>query len=232
MTKVIESKLSSDFLTRPLNHTQLSVPLRLLGGGLGQHQNSTGPVNPLAFTSSSTLDQTSSTMEGTTWPPGARHFSMSGEHYRSSPAPHVSLLGMNSNALSNSLPPSSMNYPDDRGPLASGIVRYDSNSSRFTPTCSRAVCSDSSKTTSKEKNEIDMNLPFPVKLHYILSNPKYQKYIAWLPHGRSWRIVKPEAFEAEVIPKIFRSAKIASFMRQVSYRLVLYANNDPCLIQM
>ena len=73
---------------------------------------------------------------------------------------------------------------------------------------------------AKDKDfELDMNLPFPAKLHYILSNPKYQDLIAWLPHGRAWRILKPKAFEKRVIPKLFRSAKYASFMRQVSSHL-------------
>jgi hypothetical protein len=74
------------------------------------------------------------------------------------------------------------------------------------------------QSVEKEKavdDELDMNLPFPVKLHYMLSNPKYKGCIAWLPHGRAWRIVKPKAFEKLVIPKFFRSAKYASFMRQV-----------------
>jgi len=59
--------------------------------------------------------------------------------------------------------------------------------------------------------------PFPVKLHRILTNPEYSDVISWLPHGRSWRVLKPKAFEEKVIPLYFRHAKYASFMRQVSY---------------
>lgn len=58
--------------------------------------------------------------------------------------------------------------------------------------------------------------PFPVKLHRILSNPEYNDVVSWLPHGRSWRVLKPKAFEEKVIPLYFRHAKYASFMRQVS----------------
>lgn len=58
--------------------------------------------------------------------------------------------------------------------------------------------------------------PFPVKLHKILSNSEYSDYISWLPHGRSWRVLKPKAFEEKVIPLFFRHAKYASFMRQVN----------------
>ena len=29
---------------------------------------------------------------------------------------------------------------------------------------------------------------FPAKLHKILSDPKYQHIMRWLPHGRSWEV--------------------------------------------
>ena len=57
--------------------------------------------------------------------------------------------------------------------------------------------------------------PFPVKLHRILSNSEFREVITWLPHGRSWRVLKPKAFEEGIIPLYFRHAKYASFMRQV-----------------
>lgn len=42
--------------------------------------------------------------------------------------------------------------------------------------------------------------PFPLKLHQILSNPEFQECICWNPHGRSWRILKPQVFEQVCIP--------------------------------
>ena len=57
--------------------------------------------------------------------------------------------------------------------------------------------------------------PFPIKLHRILSNPEYSDLISWLPHGRSWRVLKPKAFEEKIVPRYFRHTKYASFMRQV-----------------
>ena len=65
-------------------------------------------------------------------------------------------------------------------------------------------------------DELDMTLPFPVKLHYIVSNPRFKEYIGWCPHGRAWRVLNQQAFERDVIPIFFRSAKFTSFMRQVS----------------
>jgi len=57
---------------------------------------------------------------------------------------------------------------------------------------------------------------FPVKLHWILSNPEFESIISWLPHGRSWRVLQPEVFTKEVIPLYFRHTRFPSFMRQVN----------------
>jgi hypothetical protein len=61
------------------------------------------------------------------------------------------------------------------------------------------------------------DVPFPQKLHEILCSPEYDDVICWMPHGKSWRILKPTAFENSVIPMHFRHSKYASFMRQVSF---------------
>lgn len=67
-----------------------------------------------------------------------------------------------------------------------------------------------SKVTSTTKDK------FPMKLHRILSNPKFNKIIAWQPHGRSWRVLEPKMFENEVLPLYFRHRNYSSFMRQVN----------------
>lgn len=56
---------------------------------------------------------------------------------------------------------------------------------------------------------------FPVKLHLILSNPEFEKIVAWLPHGRAWRILDHKALEEKVIPLYFRHGRYSSFARQV-----------------
>jgi hypothetical protein len=127
--------------------------------------------------------------------------------YRRSPEMARPVEVTNSAPLATNSTP--MEYPSDK--VSPGIRTLDS-SRRFLLKLSEQ---------SVEKNrggdaELDMNLPFPVKLHYILSNPKYQDCVAWLPHGRAWRILKAKTFEKKVIPRFFRSAKYASFMRQVS----------------
>jgi hypothetical protein len=41
---------------------------------------------------------------------------------------------------------------------------------------------------------------FPAKMMAILSRADLADVVAWLPHGRSWRVLKPREFEARVIP--------------------------------
>lgn len=69
---------------------------------------------------------------------------------------------------------------------------------------------------TKRKERAPSSSSFPTKLYKILADPQYREYITWLPHGRAWRVLKPKAFEEDVIPKFFRSERYASFMRQVS----------------
>jgi HSF-type DNA-binding len=70
-------------------------------------------------------------------------------------------------------------------------------------------------SAGKRKERAPSSTSFPTKLYKILSDPQYQEYIVWLPHGRAWRVLKPKALEEDVIPKFFRSDRYASFMRQV-----------------
>ena len=108
--------------------------------------------------------------------------------------------------------------PTNTAPVHQQFDRMDPSSSirRLDPSMSLLLkVSGQGVEKRRAQSELDMNLPFPVKLHYILSNPKYQDCVAWLPHGRAWRILKPKTFEKTVIPKFFRSATYASFMRQV-----------------
>jgi len=57
---------------------------------------------------------------------------------------------------------------------------------------------------------------FPAKMHAILSRPDLADVICWMPHGRSWRVLKPREFEVRVIPTYFEHAKFSSFIRQAN----------------
>jgi hypothetical protein len=55
-----------------------------------------------------------------------------------------------------------------------------------------------------------------MKLHRLLSDPEAESIIAWLPHGRSWKIIKPEKLENVLLPRYYNHNKLSSFMRQVN----------------
>jgi HSF-type DNA-binding len=57
---------------------------------------------------------------------------------------------------------------------------------------------------------------FPAKMHAILSRPDLTDIVAWMPHGRSWRVLKPREFELRVIPTYFEHSKFSSFVRQAN----------------
>jgi hypothetical protein len=76
--------------------------------------------------------------------------------------------------------------------------------------------SDSNSVTSMFKQASAKEPTFPAKLHLILSNPQFEDIVAWMPHGRSWRILKPDVFEDRVLPLFFCHCRLSSFMRQVN----------------
>ena len=107
----------------------------------------------------------------------------------------------------------------------SQLDKLQSRSAFFSSGGNKAALSNRGKTGSKNvdatgnsasKSIAKKDTSFPLKLHEILSNPEYEDMISWMPHGKSWRILKPSAFENVVIPLHFRHSKYASFMRQVS----------------
>ena len=57
---------------------------------------------------------------------------------------------------------------------------------------------------------------FPAKMMAILSRPDLADIICWMPHGRSWKVLKPREFEVKVIPTYFEHAKFSSFIRQAN----------------
>ena len=57
---------------------------------------------------------------------------------------------------------------------------------------------------------------FPATMYAILCDPALKDVIAWMPHGRSWRILNPRELEIRVLPKYFEHNKFSSFIRQTN----------------
>eukprot|EP00980_Cylindrotheca_fusiformis_P012409 scaffold3046_cov105-Cylindrotheca_fusiformis.AAC.8 len=57
---------------------------------------------------------------------------------------------------------------------------------------------------------------FPVKLYAILAQKEFNEVITWQPHGRAWKVLKPQAFETLVMPLFFEYSNYHSFNRLVN----------------
>lgn len=63
---------------------------------------------------------------------------------------------------------------------------------------------------------------FPQRLMEILSNPALTEVISWLPHGRSFVIIRPDIFTDHVLPQYMppvdsrASTKYPSFTRKLN----------------
>ena len=57
---------------------------------------------------------------------------------------------------------------------------------------------------------------FPTTLFDILADAELDDVIAWLPHGRSWKILDMPKFAESVLSGYFNQSKYTSFVRQVN----------------
>jgi hypothetical protein len=57
---------------------------------------------------------------------------------------------------------------------------------------------------------------FPVKLYAILAQKEFSDIICWMPHGRAWKVLKPNLFESLVMPLYFEYSNYHSFNRLVN----------------
>jgi hypothetical protein len=57
---------------------------------------------------------------------------------------------------------------------------------------------------------------FPQRLINMLSNEEHSDVIAWLPHGKAFRIHKQKRFINEVFPNYFKKSMFSSFVRKLS----------------
>jgi HSF-type DNA-binding len=68
-----------------------------------------------------------------------------------------------------------------------------------------------------DRNRISNSLSFlfVLQLMKVLCQPEYEDIIAWLPDGKSFTIVRPKAFVADILPDHFKQAKYSSFTRKL-----------------
>jgi hypothetical protein len=73
--------------------------------------------------------------------------------------------------------------------------------------------------------------PFPTVLHGMMEEAEekgFTNVISWQPHGRTFLILEPKLFVAEVLPEYFKHSKLSSFQRQLSlYGFVRLTHDGP-----
>lgn len=71
--------------------------------------------------------------------------------------------------------------------------------------------------SSRDASQISIRVQkFPVKLYAILAQKEFHDIICWMPHGRSWKVLKPTMFESLVMPLFFEYSNYHSFNRLVN----------------
>ena len=74
--------------------------------------------------------------------------------------------------------------------------------------------SRSAEEGSQVKNVTNFSLP--MKLYAVLSTPKFEHILSWVPHGRAWKIHDLDLFCAEVLPIFMNGSSIRHFHGFVS----------------
>jgi len=73
--------------------------------------------------------------------------------------------------------------------------------------------SDGSKQST---GNLNARLSFPERLFEMLLSEEHSDVVAWLNHGKAFRINKQTRFVNEVFPKYFKESKYTSFTRKLS----------------
>jgi hypothetical protein len=72
------------------------------------------------------------------------------------------------------------------------------------------------------------DMTFPQKVHHMLCQEEYKKWIGWLPHGRAFRILVPKLLEkSQLLQKYFGHGRYSSFLRQLSNHGFKHISSGP-----
>jgi hypothetical protein len=81
-----------------------------------------------------------------------------------------------------------------------------------------------------EPTDIDA-MSFPQKVHHILAQERFSKWISWQPHGRSFRILMPLFFEGNIAGTYFTSNRYSSFVTKLNshgFKHISQGNDRNC----
>ena len=102
----------------------------------------------------------------------------------------------------------------------------------FAPAMDSFILSNEAKLHMKQEiyntSTSHKKTSFPKKLYCILSDPKNEKAITWLPDGCSWKVLDQKRLKNEVLPHYFDHNNYTSFMRQVNAYGFQRKSGDKC----
>jgi hypothetical protein len=81
--------------------------------------------------------------------------------------------------------------------------------------------------TNFEVSEQISEMSFPQKVHHILSQDSYQKWVTWLPHGRAFRVNSAVNFEKTISLDYFGHKRYSSFLRHLSNNHFRHISSGP-----
>jgi hypothetical protein len=72
------------------------------------------------------------------------------------------------------------------------------------------------------------DMTFSQRMHHILSQEEYKKWIGWHPHGRAFQILVPKKLEqGQILQRYFGHSRYSSFLRQLSKHGFKHISNGP-----
>jgi hypothetical protein len=87
-------------------------------------------------------------------------------------------------------------------------------------------------TIDYEGEPTDINaMSFPQKIHHMLAQEKFAKWVSWQSHGRSFRITLPLWFERNIAGTYFSSNRYSSFVTQLNsygFKHISQGNDRNC----
>ena len=106
------------------------------------------------------------------------------------------------------------------------------SNTRFAPSMDSFILTNEAQLYMKQKinntSTSHNRASFPKKLYCILSDPKNEKAITWLPDGCSWKVLDQKRLKNEVLPHYFDHNNYTSFMRQVNAYGFQRKSGDKC----
>jgi len=90
--------------------------------------------------------------------------------------------------------------------------------------------------TQSQRDSGDLSIPtremFPMRLHALLADPTVRDIITWLPHGRSFVVLRPDVFATHVLPRYFAPEGSNSLNAKVPHAVAADGNLSTVMSQM